>query len=515
MSRPLVRRLLAGLTALLSAALLALNTPAVRPDRDLATLAPAGYKFWEDLAIAVAAQVNHERAATAWTVRYEDWPAASIGDLREVVAAAVDARGIRSWQFWRTIPSAAFREQETVVIRSLDDRGRAVLLGRAFRLLGGVAPYLLVWLGAVSSLPVLAWTAYESFAAGRAVAGAIFLALVGATPFVAEMLALAYSSAGFYLLGLLLLVPLALYAARAHALSRAGLHGRALAAGSLFAAYAICRSAVVLLLPAFVLALAVCAWRLRPAGEPARPWWRDPFLGTTVVAVLLFAAPYAVFKHHQRHEVWLSLWEGLGDFDRTKGHSWSDAEAKRAVRAAGGGEYLRTPHNEGVFFRMTMNDIAGDPLWYATILAKRVLSTLTQRKLWPSAAHSGSSIAPASHRGEGVMDAYYRLTTTADWLGVGRGRAEMPVWLLALPGAGLVLAAIVRRRAPSSASTDRLRLSALVLGGLAAAALITPVVTTTAAAAEPQGFVLVYLLGWAFCAEWMIALVVQRFRARA
>ncbi|MCU0241094.1 MAG: hypothetical protein MUF51_01570, partial [Vicinamibacteria bacterium] len=373
-----------ALAAMLPAILLlTLNTPAVDPEADWDQLAPAGYKFWEDLAIATAHQVNDRRGDHSWAVQYDDALAASLGGLREVVLQATALQRIRPWQFWRTLPIEAFPPQQAIVIRSLDDRGRATLLGLGFHLLGGVAPYLLVWLGVILILPVMLWTAWEFAAAGRAIAGFVFLTLFGAAPFFAGVLALGYSSAGFYVHGLLMLVPLYVYALGGRGVSPRGFFARAAIAGLLFAAFTISRSSVILLLPAYALALFLGAWRVfgpRASAPARRP---QPFLWPLLAAIALLWLPYIAVKPAQRHETWLSLWEGLGDFDRSKGHSWSDAAAKKALREAGGGERLRTVANEAVFRRLMLGHIQGDPLWFAGIVTRRALVTVSQRKLWP------------------------------------------------------------------------------------------------------------------------------------
>ena len=54
-----------------------------------------------------------------------------------------------------------------------------------------------------------------------------------------------------------------------------------------------------------------------------------------VAAFALFLIPYAILRPAQHHDVWAAVWEGLGDFDRTKGHVWSDPVAEEHVRALG------------------------------------------------------------------------------------------------------------------------------------------------------------------------------------
>jgi len=144
-------------------------------------------------------------------------------------------------------------------------------------------------------------------------------------------------------------------------------------------------------------------------------------------------------------------------------------------------------------------DVREDPLWYASILAKRLGAVATQWKLRPWGPTAGLSVAPASSPNEGLVDAYYRLTTTADWVGIADRRVEVPLPLLWLPALVLVVSRMVRRDGGGGAGERRGDVRAL---GLVAVGVGTmPVVISTASALETQAFVLVYLLGFALLVD--------------
>jgi hypothetical protein len=97
------------------------------------------------------------------------------------------------------------------VVPRVNDPGRALLLGLAFRALGGVSPFLVLWLGALACVPLILWAAWEVTDAGAGTPGLAFLALVSSSPYVIDTLSLGRSAVGFYLAGLLALVPIAAY----------------------------------------------------------------------------------------------------------------------------------------------------------------------------------------------------------------------------------------------------------------------------------------------------------------
>ena len=100
-------------------------------------------------------------------------------------------------------------------------------------------------------------------------------------------------------------------------------------------------------------------------------------------------------------------------------------------------------------------DVRADPLWYAGILLKRLAATVTQWKLRSWGPWSGHPVAPRGHPSEGVIDAYYALTTTVDFVGAGPFRLELPLPVLVLPTWGLVFLAWRRKGLPASGRGGR------------------------------------------------------------
>jgi hypothetical protein len=437
-----------------------------------------------------------------------------LGFQRSLTRGAAEA-GLEPWQFWRVVEVRPLLKGRRLVPRDIDDPGRASLASAGFHLLRGVAPFLPLWLGALVAAPVVAWAAWELGRAGRVVAGVAFAALLACSPHVVEALSLPYSAAGFYLTGLVAVVPLAAYAVSA-AVTPAGLAIRALVAGVVFAICLSCRSGSIFLLPGYVLALLAGAGRLDTLGADAGRRWPKRAAGAAAL-VALFLLPYLLARQPRHHEVWLGLWEGLGDFDRTRGHAWDDDVAREVLRRAGVDLPQRypvwenAPENEALFRRLVIADLREAPLWYARILARRLWATLTQAKLAPWAPRDGISIAPSSSANEGVIDTYYGLARPVDWLGFGPGRLELPLALLWGPTLLLLVAWLLAPRvAPLRPSAVRLRPAVFVLLCLGVAALGLPVLYTTAGALETQAFAVVYFLGFAFLVDEALRYVSTR-----
>ena len=406
------------------------------------------------------------------------------------------------WKFWRTMPVRPLLKGRRLMPREIDDPGRAGLLTAGFRLLRGVSPFLPLWLGAFVAAPVLAWTAAELARAGRTAAGIAFTLLVACSPYVVDSLSLPYSAVGFYVIALVAIVPLATYAVSSE-VRAAELAARALAAGAVFALCVLCRSGSLFLLPGYVLALAAGAWRLG-ARRPANGQMASRLVHAAVF-LALFITPYALGRQPRHHEVWLGLWEGLGDFDRTKGHAWDDDVAREVLRRAGMAPPERypvwenAPENEALFRRLMLTDMRSDPGWYAGILARRLWATLTQIKLSPWAPRDGLSITPRRSSNEGAIDIYYAMATPADRIGLGPWRFELPLVLLWGPALLLILLFTLGRRIARLRPWAARRGPVLfVMLCVAVAALGLPVLFTTAAGLETQAFVMVYFLGVAF-----------------
>ena len=331
---------------------LALNvTAAVErvPDPLLENLPP---RFWQDTHMAQAFYLFGEFPATAnQIVRWRDESGVVRNrELHRHLAVTLEEAGIRPWQFWRVVRENRFRRPaERTLVARYDDSGRPILLGLAFRLRRGIAPFLFFWLAPLMALPVMAWAAAELTRAGSPVAAVVLLLLFGLWPFLADALALSYSPAGFNVLSLLATIPLAAHAALAAAPTRRGLLARAAATGFVLAACALARGGAVLTAGGVLLALAAGVMRIEAGrGRASR-------LATLAAGCVLLALPYLAARGAvgglvrrtaaaygqtsvppQRHAFWFGMWTGLGDFDRTRGYSWLDADASAAAVAAGG-----------------------------------------------------------------------------------------------------------------------------------------------------------------------------------
>ncbi len=473
------------LVGLMACALILANTAALRGDTDFEELG-AYRRLWSDLALGVTGYLD-----AAYPVRAErgrkKWAPDPIAACRQAVLEKVAQHGIRPWQFWRIVRDEPFlRERVASPPDAFDDPGRGLVLAAAFRARGGIAPFLILWLAPLLLLPVLLWIAFESFRAGVPIAGAAFLALLGLSPYVVESLSFARSAIGFYLVALLTVVPLALYGLLGPPPSRGGLAGRWACAGVVFGVAALCRSGALFAVPALVLILALSVARL--SGPPRRR------LLVALLGLSVFLAPYTLLRQPQHHDIWAAIWEGLGDFDRTRGHVWSDPVAEERVRREGAAGRL-TPEGMAVLRADVLDHVRDDPEWYAGILARRLFATVTQSRLWPSVRRDGLWMARSTSPNEGFMDKYYAYTTTVDFLGFGKRKVELPVGLILLPTVVLLAwAAVDRRRRGHAVATLCLM----------AATLPLPVGITTAGGVEPQAFALAYGLGFALLLDALI-----------
>jgi len=456
-------------------------------------------RYGEDMSVATTDYFERRAPSGAPAVRLSSVEAQQYGLALEASMLDAERRlGLRPWQFWRTLPDPPARPGP-VVSRSNDDVGRARLTALGFRLLGGVAPFLPLWLAALACLPVLVWTVREMARAGHPFAGAAFAVACASSPFFVESMALPYSAFGFYLVGLLAITAFAVYAIMGAPDAR-GFLLRAVVLGPVLAVCALCRDGILLALPGLLLAMVLGARRLARGG---RSWL---LVGLALAAAAL---PYALVRPATHHEMWTGVWEGLGDFDRTKGHVWSDTVAVKLLTDAGldagmpaGVEMfdreLASPEKEAFFRRLVLDDVRSDPLWYLAILGKRVAATVSQDELLVLGGRSARS--EQARRGpeapiptnQGRIRFFYRLVPTADAIGLGPWRLALPLVVLWLLGASFLgLAACERAERPALA----------VAACVAGAALPLPVLITTAGALETEAFVLVYFLAFAFVVE--------------
>jgi hypothetical protein len=486
-------------------------------------------RYFADVSIATHFLVSGDYPVAHYRVRRSSTrPRGDDAFLRyeKALEQAAAAAGISSRRPFATVP-AAFFGTERVFAERRDDSGRAWILGYAFRARGGVAPYLIFWLAPLLAAVMFCWIAQEAASAGRPLAGLAVILLVGLSAYATDLLTLGYSAAGFDLIAVLALVAYAFYASRGEC-SAPGLLLRTGVAGTILAVCAICRNGALLLIPFFALS-AFHALRNRQgvranrqvlglwaAGEDGqRRELRMPQWATMLVlAIGLLAGPYLLVRsasarlvektasaylvpaEPQEHGLWVSLWEGLGDFDRSRGHAWSD----EAARMAAGNRALGTRGAERILRSQVLAGIREDPLWFVGILIKRTLATLSQWKLIPWAPVSGRSMRPSVWPNEGAIDAYYGLTANLDWFRVGPVTFEVPLPLLWLPVLA-ISAPVLLRRSPEW------RDDALLLGVVLVATMALPVAVTTAGALETQAVAVPYFLA--------AGLVLDRaFRAR-
>jgi hypothetical protein len=460
---------------LLASVLLAVNVTASL-SRPFAQVLPDGYRYWEDFQAAVAVAVAPAPGALV------ERP------VQRRVEDALARSGARPWQFWAVVPADAVTMAASARLRAFEDFGRAHLAALGFRMFGGAAPWLMAWMAPVLCLPLLVWTSVEMARGGWPVAGVAYAFAWSASAFVADALPLAYSAVGFYLVGVLTVVPWSAALLGRRSPGPRGLLLRAAGVAGVLAVCVYCRGGTLLLLPGFLLPLALAAWR-RSVRPPA----------AALAALLLVALPAAA-RSGGGHDLWITLWEGLGDFDREKGHSWSDAAAKRFVRGAGVDD-LRSVDAQPVFRRAVLGAIVGDPGWYAGILAGRLGASLSQWKILPRGA-----IRPATTPGEGAMDGYYGLTRTVDTFAAGASAIELPLPLLWLGPLALAVLALRREDA---------RRGAQVTLCLLVATLGVPVVVSTAGALETQAVALSWFLAGAFVLETLVGTRLSRTRPQS
>lgn len=453
-----------------AAALLLVNV-AIGLDRPLAESAASGYRYWEDFGVAVRLYRGDRPAAPSAAARTTDFEAAEAESAR---------LAIRPWQFWRTAEEGAFPGAGgSTDIRPLEDIGRARIVALFFRLRGGIAPFAPFWPAALMAVPLMAWTGWEMSRAGLSLGAALFLFAVATSAFVADVLPLAYSPAGFYVLALLMIVPWSVYLLGGP-MTSPGVLVRAAAGGATLGLCALCRGGTILVLPGFVAAALL-------AGLGPRPRPRAALL---LAVFILAAPPIAARATAGGHDFWIGLWEGFGDFDRSKGHVWSDAVAKRVARAHGV-EDLRSPEGQRFFRTEVTRTIRSDPAWYAAILGRRLSATLLQTKLW------GPGFRKSTHPSEGAMDGYFGLTRNADVFTALGHTVEVPVPLL-LCGPVLLAVACVRRHRRGGVPPVAWSVACLGAGAFA-----LPIAISTAGALETEAFALVWLLAGALGAEWV------------
>ena len=470
----------------------------------------ASWRYWDDMKFAIGHYLARHYGPPPALLGPDGQPAQPTSNLEmtrlytEALWNQTSRLEIEPREFWRTVPDGPFlRRRQPYVLPSFEDPGRGLVASLAFEILGGISPYVVLWLGPLAFIPCALWCCFEWARSGRAVGGCVFLVVLALSAYVAETLTLPHSAVGFYFDALIVAVALAFYAA-GPSLSRTGYFVRAGAAGLALSLCALCRSGSLFIIPAYALCLLVAAhriwggraWRLSP-----RAWL------ASATACLLLATPCLTLRPTQTHAVWLGgFWEGLGDYGGDHGYSWFDRDAKRFLLSHGVAPFSHpngvTPEQEALCRDAFLHDVAAHPVWYAGILTKRLFATLTQIKLLPWKPLSGRSVSePIFH---------YKYVAPIDYFGWPQHYVELPLPLLWLfvPA----LAALHRFRRANA----ELRQDARILILFSLAPLPLPVLVTTAAGIETQGFALVYLVAFALLLDalWREAIARTRERRR-
>lgn len=451
----------------------------------------ASWRYWDDLAGAV----NRYLQQTG-RVRFRDLPEAAPRVYETLTRSLTAEARIQRFEFWRTLPRRAFARQAVEWTPSpTEDAGRSILAAAGFRLLSGVSPYLLMWLGPIFAVPVTLWLCSAlSVRAGRPVMAFACALFLGFSPYVAEVLSLPRSAVGFHFLGILLLAALAVTLLSAPVLSRRKAGASIAVAAILFAMFTISRAGTGLVAGGFLATFLL--YERRRGGSLSSVALR------TAGWLLLFLAPYMALRPPEAHNIWLGVWEGLGDLASDRGFSWHDRDAKRVLEAAGLEPFADpkdvTQEHERFFRERVVAAVVADPLWYAGILVRRIALTLSFDSLAPACERDGRAVAdPSSH---------YKYTTSADHFGVGRSRFEFPPEVLSWPIAIWVVAAFVGARRGCAAWRDQLEVGAVILVGV----LPAPVLISTLSGQETQ---MVVVLS-AYATAGLLAAVFSHWSAR-
>jgi hypothetical protein len=446
---------------------------------------PSSWRFWDDTTLGIARYVDATSPGPAME-RESGELAPLVQIYRELLEEKVRTFEIEPHQFWRTVNDQKFRTRRApYAAPAFEDPGRGLLLSLGFRLVRGVAPYLLLWLGAIAFIPVLAWVIFEMVGAGFGVAASALGLLLGLSPFFYESLALPHSAIAFYLVALVAVAAFAVAAlsrGRGRELPWKALAKRAAFLAPILVVALWCRSGTVFLVPA---AFLVAAIGFRRGGLPRFP--------ATALAATMILLPTVALRPHQTHNVWLSLWEGLGDFGADRGYSWYDVDANSFLASQGVSGFadpkdVNATH-EAAFRKAFLSGVLNSPGWYAGVLAQRLWATVGLTKLAPWGPRDGESrSAPLFH---------YKYTMSVDWFGWKDRLYEVPVSALYVPTLALLVWSALDRRRPGG--------EVAVLASVGAAALPCPLLVSTASGLETQAFGFVYFLGAAFLLQRVTA----------
>jgi lysophospholipase L1-like esterase len=159
---------------------------------------------WDDFGAAISLYLRSLPGASC-----EDGdPAWAVGYDSQVLREKTEALSIRHWQFWRTVQTRPFVAEKDRLCAPVaaHDPARARLVALATSVLGGVPPFLLLWIGVLGAVPVLAWSSWEISRAGYPVAAVLYPVGVAILPSTVQALS---GPAALSILGVLAALPLA------------------------------------------------------------------------------------------------------------------------------------------------------------------------------------------------------------------------------------------------------------------------------------------------------------------
>ncbi|MBN2369040.1 MAG: hypothetical protein JXO72_00965, partial [Vicinamibacteria bacterium] len=313
------KSVMAGLVGLMAATVLVFHAASVR-DVALDEL-PSTWRYMDDLALAAQSSLRWSIGQRWHQSTKAPLPAEEVAPIFQSLLDRRLARlSIRPHEFWRTVSMNPFRRRMPPILPPpLEDSGRSSLMAVGFTLLGGVSPYFGLWMGVLLAVPCLIWCGLDLGMARGAIAAGVFVFSLAFSPFVVESLTLPHSAVAFYFLALLVLLALSCHCVLAARLTWTSFAFRAAVAALVFAVGTLCRATTFALLPGFLFTLHLGVRRL-VNGTPKRSRAWAP----TLAVAVLFVTPYAMLRSDRYHNVWISVWQGLGDYGQDRGYSWSD-----------------------------------------------------------------------------------------------------------------------------------------------------------------------------------------------
>lgn len=471
------------------------------------------FRFWKDVHLAIGFYLYGQIP-----LKGENWD-------NEIKAALTEKECI-PYAFWKTLNNNNFISAKTSILGFPDDMGRGFLLGVIFKILGGISPYLLFWLGYIFSIPVLFWLYLELFLTNHKLTAVIFMLILILSSYFSGVLSLSYSAMAFYLLGCLSLLSFVFYSLFGQ-ISLKGSIVRIVLCGIFIGICLSCRSGVAFLYPGFALALLILSKKntelksLTKFTTHKKSWLLR--FGVFIISSFVFFLPSAILYFSMQkmiasasyktnselmihHPVWHSIWAGMGDFDVKYGHSWGDMDATKAVAKAGGPDlskysssvvgYKVDKKYEDSIKTIVIKDVTSDPMWYLEILLKRFFYTVFLINLLPWEPRDGESLLYYHN----VIDYFYVMTASADFFKLGYYQTELPIEIFVVAFWFMIFKKMFNFFFKKACFVDYIsKLVFLII--ISGTWVALPVLISTAAAFETQVIMILYWFGFSYGIE--------------